>query len=115
MATVTIEPPARARARRPARVPSWRRARRIALAACFFGLAVAALSWLPAITGSRNLGVTVASVDVPLGPAIAIAGIVVVAGIGVVGFFPLICALVLVVWYLLEGGVRVARRRRGPH
>jgi hypothetical protein len=63
MATVTVEPPARARPRRPARVPIWRRARRIALAACFFCLAAAALSWLPAITGSRNLGVTIASVE----------------------------------------------------
>jgi hypothetical protein len=31
--------------------------------ACVFCLAVAALSWLPAVTGSRNLSVTVASVE----------------------------------------------------
>jgi hypothetical protein len=41
----------------------WRRARRVLLVACLFCLAAAALSWLPAVTGSRNLGVTVASVE----------------------------------------------------
>lgn len=64
----------------------------------------------PAAAARRSL-----LVDMLLGLAIAIAGIVVAAGIGVVGFFALLCALVLVVWYLLEGGVRVARRRRRPH
>ena len=43
--------------------PLWRRARRIALAACLFCLAIAAVSWLPAVTGSRNLSVTVATVE----------------------------------------------------
>jgi hypothetical protein len=52
-------------------------------------------------------------VDVGLGIAIGICAIVVAAGIGVVGFFALLCALVLLPWYLLEGGIRgVARRRR---
>jgi hypothetical protein len=64
MATVTAEPPRPTRRPpRVKRVPPWRRARRIALAACLFCLGAAALSWLPAITGSRNLGVTVASVE----------------------------------------------------
>jgi hypothetical protein len=43
---------------------------------------------------------------------IGIAAIVVAAGIGVVGFFALTCALVVVPWYLVEGALR-ARRRRG--
>jgi hypothetical protein len=30
----------------------------------------------------------------------------------VVGFFALLCLLVLAPWYLLEGGIRGARRRR---
>ncbi len=50
--------------------------------------------------------------DVLIGLAIAIAAIIVAAGIGVVGFFALLCALVIVPWYLLEGGLRAARRRR---
>jgi hypothetical protein len=50
--------------------------------------------------------------DVLIGLAIAIAAIIVAAGIGVVGFFALLCVLVIVPWYLLEGSVRAARRRR---
>jgi hypothetical protein len=50
--------------------------------------------------------------DSLLGLAIAIAAIIVAAGIGVVGFFALLCALVIVPWYLLEGGLRATRRRR---
>jgi hypothetical protein len=49
-----------------------------------------------------------------LGVAIAIAAIVVAAGIGVVGFFALLCFVVIVPWYLLEGGLRAARHRRRP-
>lgn len=64
MATVTVEPPRPTRRRpRPRRVPLWRRVRRVLTAACVFCLAVAALSWLPSVLGSRNLGVTVASVE----------------------------------------------------
>ena len=64
MATVTAPPPGPLRRRpRPAPPPLWRRARRVALVACLFCLGAAALSWLPAVTGSRNLGVTVASVE----------------------------------------------------
>ena len=48
--------------------------------------------------------------DVLIGVVIAIAAIVVAAGIGVVGFLALICTLVLVPWYVIEGGLR--RRRR---
>jgi len=40
-----------------------RRTRRVLTVACLFSLAVAALSWVPAVTGSRNLSVTVASVE----------------------------------------------------
>ncbi len=47
--------------------------------------------------------------DAALGILIGIAAIVVAAGIGVVGFFALLCALVVVPWYLVEGGLR--RRR----
>jgi hypothetical protein len=66
MATVTAEPPRRARPHRPRRSrrpPLWRRARRVVLAACLFCLAAAALSWLPAVTGSRNLSLSIASVE----------------------------------------------------
>jgi hypothetical protein len=52
------------RRRGPAtKLPLWRRARRVVLAACLFCLAIAALSWVPAVLGSRNLSVTVASVE----------------------------------------------------
>ena len=44
-------------------MPIWRRARRTILAACLFCLAVAAISWVPAVTGSRNLSITIASVE----------------------------------------------------
>jgi hypothetical protein len=40
-----------------------RRARRILLSATIFCLAVAAVSWVPAVLGSRNLGISVASVE----------------------------------------------------
>jgi Phosphodiester glycosidase len=64
MATVTAEPPRHTRRRpRVKQVPPWRRARRTALAACLFCLGVAALSWLPAVTGSRNIGISIASVE----------------------------------------------------
>jgi hypothetical protein len=51
-------------------------------------------------------------VDVLLGILVGLTAIVLAAGIGVVGFFCLLCALVLLPWYLLEGGVRAKRRRR---
>ena len=65
MATATVEPPSRARRRRPPphRVAVWRRARRVLLFACLFCLAAAALSWLPAVSGSRNLSISIASVE----------------------------------------------------
>ncbi len=67
MASVSVEPPRPTRRRRPrpqpAKTPLWRRARRVALFACLFALAAAAISWVPAITGSRNLSITVASVE----------------------------------------------------
>ncbi|HEX4751735.1 MAG TPA: phosphodiester glycosidase family protein [Solirubrobacterales bacterium] len=64
MAIATVEPPHRARRPRPPqKVPVWRRARRIALAASLFCLVAAALSWLPAMTGKRNIGVSIASVE----------------------------------------------------
>lgn len=51
-------------------------------------------------------------VDVTLGLVLAVAAIVVAAGVGVVGFFALLAALALVPWYLLDGRLRRARRRR---
>ena len=51
-------------------------------------------------------------VDCLIGVAIGICALVVAAGVGVVGFFALICALVLLPWYLIEGGIRGARGRR---
>ena len=53
-------------------------------------------------------------VDVLVGVAIGICAIIAAAGIGVVGFFALICVLIIVPWYLLEGGLRGVRRRRRP-
>jgi hypothetical protein len=64
MATVTAEAPRRERRRpRVEKVPLWRRARRVVLAACIFCLAIAAVSWIPAVTGSRNLSLSIASVE----------------------------------------------------
>ena len=50
-------------------------------------------------------------VDVILGVLIGMGAIVIAAGVGVVGFFALLCALVIVPWYLLEGGIRRSSRR----
>jgi hypothetical protein len=44
-------------------MPLWRRARRVVTVACLFCLGAAAISWLPAVADSRNVGVTVASVE----------------------------------------------------
>jgi hypothetical protein len=64
MATVSVPPPRPTRRRqRPAKPPLWRRARRVVTVACAVCLAVAALSWLPSVTGSRNLSLSVASVE----------------------------------------------------
>ncbi|HVV89226.1 MAG TPA: phosphodiester glycosidase family protein [Solirubrobacterales bacterium] len=64
MATVSAPPPRPTRRRHPRERPSpRRRVRRVLTVACAFCLGVAALSWLPAVTGSRNLSVTVASVE----------------------------------------------------
>jgi hypothetical protein len=64
MATVTAEAPRRERRRpRVEKIPLWRRARRVVLAACLFCLAIAAISWIPAVTGSRNLSLSIASVE----------------------------------------------------
>ena len=52
-------------------------------------------------------------VDALLGVAIGICAIVIAAGIGVVGFFAFLVILIIAPWYLLEGGLRSARRRRG--
>lgn len=53
-------------------------------------------------------------IDVTLGFAVALLAIIVAAGIGVVGFIALLCAIVLAAWFLIEGGLRRARRRRQP-
>jgi hypothetical protein len=64
MAVMSPKPSRRAPRPRPAKkLAPWRRARRVLLAACIFCLAIAAISWLPAVTGSRNLGITIASVE----------------------------------------------------
>ena len=51
-------------------------------------------------------------IDVVAGVLIGIFAIIIAAGIGVVGFFALLCAIGLVAWYALEGGLRSFRRRR---
>jgi hypothetical protein len=61
----------------------------------------------PAAAARRSL-----LLDVLLGLLIGIFAVVAAAGIGVVGFFALICAVILVPWYLLEGRFRSIRRRR---
>jgi NhaP-type Na+/H+ or K+/H+ antiporter len=63
----------------------------------------------PAAAARRSL-----LVDALIGLAVAVAATVIAAGIGVVGFFALICAAVIVTWYLIEGGIRATRRRRPP-
>jgi hypothetical protein len=50
--------------------------------------------------------------DVAFGVLVGIVAIVVAAGIGVVGFFALLCLLIVVPWHLVEGGLRATRRRR---
>ena len=50
--------------------------------------------------------------DACIGILIGIVVVILAAGIGVVGFFALLAALVLVLWYLAEVGLRLARRRR---
>jgi hypothetical protein len=64
VATTTARPAQASRRGRPLpKVPLWRRARRTILVACLFCLAIAAVSWIPAVTGSSNLSVTIASVE----------------------------------------------------
>jgi hypothetical protein len=53
-------------------------------------------------------------IDVVLGLLVGSVAIIVAAGIGVVGFFALVCVVVLAAWYLLEVGLRPIRRRRRP-
>jgi len=43
--------------------------------------------------------------------SLLVVAISVAAGIGVVGFVALICALIVVSWYLIEGSIRMARRK----
>jgi hypothetical protein len=50
-------------------------------------------------------------IDAMSGFLIAVCAIVAAAGIGVVGFIALVGALVVVSWYLIEGSVRIARRK----
>jgi hypothetical protein len=51
-------------------------------------------------------------VDAALGILLGVLALIIAAGIGVVGFFALLCAVVLVPWYLLDAGWSSARRRR---
>lgn len=48
--------------------------------------------------------------DVVLGVLVGIFAIIIAAGIGVVGFFALLCVLAVIPWYLLDR--RSDRRRR---
>ncbi len=50
-------------------------------------------------------------IDAALGVAIGVCALVVAAGVGVVGFLALLGAIALALWYLVEAGVRSARRR----
>jgi hypothetical protein len=47
-----------------------------------------------------------------MGILVGIVVVIVASGIGVVGFFALLAALILALWYLVETGLRSARRRR---
>jgi hypothetical protein len=51
-------------------------------------------------------------IDVVLGLFVGLLAIVAAAGIGVVGFLGLLGAVILIPWYLVEGGLRFRRRRR---
>jgi uncharacterized protein (DUF58 family) len=53
-------------------------------------------------------------IDGLVGVAIGLVAIFLAAGIGVVGFFALLCVLAVALWYLVELGLRrsTARRRR---
>ena len=51
-------------------------------------------------------------VDAVLGVLIALGAIVTAAGIGVVGFFALLCVLLLLAWVLVERATRIAARSR---
>jgi hypothetical protein len=51
-------------------------------------------------------------IDALLGVLIALSAIVVAAGIGVVGFFALLCILLLLGWLLVERAARIAARGR---
>ncbi len=61
----------------------------------------------PAAAARRSL-----LLDIALGILIGIVAVIVAAGIGVVGFFALLCALVVAPWYLVDVGIRRRRRRR---
>ncbi|MBS0548568.1 MAG: hypothetical protein JSR24_12510 [Proteobacteria bacterium] len=50
--------------------------------------------------------------DALLGLLIGISAIIVAAGIGVVGFIALLGLLLVVLWYVIEGGLRRRQRRR---
>ncbi|MBS1887281.1 MAG: hypothetical protein JSU06_08840 [Actinobacteria bacterium] len=60
----------------------------------------------PAAAARRSL-----LLDITIGVFIGLFAIILAAGIGVVGFFGLICALILIPWYLIEGGMRAKRRQ----
>jgi hypothetical protein len=60
----------------------------------------------PAAAGRRAL-----LFDACLGILVGIVVVILAAGIGVVGFFALLAALVLVLWYLADVGLRLTRRR----
>ncbi len=50
-------------------------------------------------------------IDVVIGIFLGILAIILAAGVGVVAFFALLVAILIVVWYIVEGVLRIRRRR----
>ena len=50
-------------------------------------------------------------IDVVIGIFLGIVAIILAAGVGVVAFFALLVAILIVVWYIVEGVLRIRRRR----
>lgn len=50
-------------------------------------------------------------IDVVIGIFLGIVAIILAAGVGVVAFFALLVAILIVVWYIVEGVLRFRRRR----
>ena len=52
-------------------------------------------------------------IDVVIGIFLGIFAIILAAGVGVVAFFALLVAILIVAWYVVEGVLRLRRRRSG--